>query len=305
MNVPMSYDLDRYYEVATARALAVANGLSFTSTINPGAWYKGVFYHGSKELIITHTGNDIPSELAKDWKNLQTVKVLESPVSNLKYMLPDGRRHNVEAGLAVISIDIPCLMVQYRQFLIEQNNGAVIEGDNRTGENIGTRHFVGKYVLPNMLYSQTDLAIHRRLFNLLSGAPMGDSLQKHPFFISDYTELLDKGLLEILERVSVTKMRYRDVLEQIPKVFSGYPLRMPDLAETRQVWWALFLTRLDAIRFLFDVGGEEGRHYNAVELNALKIDLKRLKSENVLKAKLPPDTYGDVQYELNRMFALL
>jgi len=292
MNVPLSYDLDHYYEVASARALFVANTMEFTSSINVGKWFEGIFYAGSPELVIAYTGQDRPSELAKGWRSLQAVKVLECPISNMAYMLPNGQDHNSETGLAVIGIDLPALMVQYRCFVQQQQ----MRLESGEGEHLGIHHFVGKYVLPNMLHSQTDLAIMNRLINLQTGAPMGESKKRHVFHISDYTVWLDRGLNEVLHRISTLKMEYSNILSQIPTVFSDNPLGMPDMAETRQVWWALFVTRFKEIQFLIDVAGENGKHYNQALINTLKIDLKRFKSENVLQKRLPIEMYDDIQY---------
>lgn len=301
LDIPMSYPVDRYYEIAVARAMSIATQFHLTTTLNVGQWFQGVFYHGCDELIIAHTNDDRPSELIKGWRTMQAVKVLDCPVSNLKYMLPDGGIHNIEEGLAVISIDIPALMMQYRGF--EQAQMYLRQSGVNT--NLGIRDFVGRFVIPNMLYSQTDLVIMNRLFNLQSGAPMGDSRKHHVFFTSNYSELLDKGLMELLERISVVKMPYRDMLENVPSIFSDYPLRMPDILETRQVWWALFLTRMKAMRFLLEVAGQPGRHYNQSLLNALRIDLKRFRQDNVFKSVLSADMFIDVNYQLKEMLGLL
>lgn len=302
MNVPLRYDLDHYYDVAVARTQAVCNGLSLTSSVHSGKWFKGIFYKDSDEVVIGYVGENRPMEAAKDWRRIQAVKVLDHPVSNLKYMIPNGNGHNIEEGLAVISIDLPLLMVQYRCFMETEH---IRQLEDSEGPVLGARDFIGKYVLPNMLYSQTDIAIINRLVNLHTGAPMGDSRTKHPFFTSDYTLLLDRGLEEVLDRISTLKMRYRDLLGQIPSVFNDFPLQMPDIAETRQVWWALFLARWKMTKFLFEVGGEEARHYNQSELNVLKIDLKRFASDNVFKAELTADMFGDFNYETKQILAAL
>jgi hypothetical protein len=297
MNVPLSYDLGQYYEVATARALAVANSLKLTSSISAGAWHEGVFYHGSQEIILATLNSSSPFALIKQWKRLSPVRVLDCPVSNLSYMLPDGKRHNTEEGFVTVSIDIPALMVMYRGFLMNQ----LAEQREGSEQNIGIRDFVGKYVIPNMLYSQTDLAVFNRLVNFHTGAPMGDSMRKHPFRVSDYSGLLDKGLGEVLARIQDVKMPYMDMLRQVPSIFSSYALEMPDVSETRQVWWALFLTRLKAVDFLYHVAGETGRHYNGSLMNELKVDLRAFNSENVYKSALLPDQFHDVQYQLKQM----
>ena len=299
MGVPLSYDLDKYYEVAAARALTTANSVGFTSSLSPGKWHDSVFYGGCLELIIAYSGQDNPNELVKDWRNLQAVKVVEHPVSNLGYTLPNGKMNNDEYGLAVISIDIPMLMVQYRGFVLEQY-ARRLEGDETI---LGVRDFIGKFVIPNMLHSQTDIVIFNRVFNKFYNLPQGEVIRKHPFYLSDYSELLDKGLEDIIKRITTVKMRYRDVLEHIPKVYSDYPYKMPDIAETRQVYWALFLSRLRLMTFLFDIEGEDGRHYNQASLNELKIDLKRFKSENIFNSVLPSSISENVNAELDRMFS--
>jgi len=297
MDVPLSYDLERYYDVAIARSLSVANTLRLTSSISKGQWHDGVFYYGCKEIILAYTDTENPFSLNLDWRNLKPVKVLDCPVSNLWYMLPDGKRHNIEEGQATIGIDIPKLMIMFRGFVLHQR----ILQNTGDHQSLGIRDFVGKYVIPNMLYSQTDLAIHNRLFNLYTGAPMGDSRKHHTFRVSNYNELLDNGLEEILKKIATNKMPYGDILSQIPKVFHEDPLTMPDISETRQVWWALFITRLRAISFLFDVAGEEGRHFNGKLLNELKVDLKGFRSENIFPQVLPAEILTDTQYELKRM----
>lgn len=298
MGVPLDYSLDRYYEVAKARAPQVSAIFRLTSSVNPGKWFNGAFYFGCNELVLSVDNEDIPVELIKDWRNLAPVKVLEHPVSNLKYMLPNGKEHNIERGLSVISVNIPMLMVMYRGYVTSM----LVLRNKIEDITISKRDFVSRFVIPNMLYSQTDIVIFNRLMNLFYGAPMGDSELKHTFYVSDYSEMLDSGLKEVLELITKREMRYRDVLEQIPHVYNDFPLRMPDMAETRQVWWALFITRIRQTGFLFDVCGEEGRHFNRASLNSLKVDIKGLRSENILKKALLPNMFPDYDYEINRLY---
>ena len=185
MHVPLTYEIDQYYEVASARALHAANAVQLTTSIAQGKWFEGIFYYGCKELIIGYCGQDDPVELTKDWRNLEPVRVLEHPVSNMSYLLPDGRQNNSETGLAVIGINLPELMVMYRGFALEQRI-KMLEGRSSQG----VPQFIARFILPNMLKSQTDLAIVNRLVNYANGRPMGEALKKLPFHISDYTHWL-------------------------------------------------------------------------------------------------------------------
>lgn len=300
MNVPLHYPLDRYYDVCLDRTNTVANSLRLTTSANQGQLFKGIFYHGCTEIIIVSNQINRPTELESGWRDLQAVKVIEHPVSNMRYMLPNGVNHNTERGLAVIHIDAAALMVQYRCFIQEQLTSSGGLNSNVLDE----RHFLYRYVFPNMLKSQTDIVIINRLFNLDSGAPMGDSIRRHVFYTSDYTEMLDKGLLYLLDRLKVTKMPYQTLLANIPRVFSDRPLSMPDMAETRQVYWALWLARVRAMKLLIDMAGDQGSHYNQTLLNELWIDLKRFRSDNIFKNTLPADIFYQYDPIIQELWSL-
>lgn len=284
MDVPMQYDPDQFYQTASNRSLQVATALGMTTAINPGRFHSGNFYHGCPELVIAYNGTDKGSELVKNWKDLQPVRVLEHPVSNMKFMLPNGVNHNTERGLSVIAVDIPMLMIQLREFTL----GQVQRLEDGVGSFLGTTHFVYKYVFPNMLKSQTDLAIFNRLYNLYLGRPHGDSIRRHPFYLGNYDQSLDNVLEKVLDRLTSISLPYPDVLEQLPRLFSDRFLAMPDIAETRQVWWALWLTRQKAMRFLYDVPGEKTRRTNGTFINRLRIDSRELLREHVMEARVHP-----------------
>lgn len=300
IGTPLSYDLDYYYEVTLARALFSANSLKLTSSIAYGNWHVGVFYQGCPELIIVHTGEDSPYELMKDWENLQPVKVLESPVSNMDYLVPDGGRNSSERGLAVISIDLAMLMVMYKGYM-DRQSARLATGEESAGT---TKHFVARYLLPNMLKSQTDLALFNRIYNLEMGAPMGVAIKKHPFHISDYTHQLDKNLTIFLDRIRNTGRDYENYIEQLPRFFSDNPLGMPDMADTRQVWWALFLARKRQIEFLIDVGAVKGIQMNRAEINKLQKTIRQFKTDRIYEKVLPEAMKLDMNYFFKKVLEL-
>lgn len=296
MNLPLSYDAVQYYSLAKQRALYVATSLGMTSSISKGKLHPGLFYHGCDEILIAHTGDDRPGEMEKGWRDLTPVVPLDHPLSNMGYTVPDGTIRNTETGLSILSIDIPELMMQYRGFRLDQMSKA----DRGSEESLGPHHFVYRYVLTNMIKPQTDLVIFNRLYNLHNGIPMGECLRRHPFHITDYRELLDKQLMEILNRVERLALPFMNVLDQIPHIFSDHPFSVPDMAETRQVRWALFLSRYKVTDYLWSVCGEKGRSLNGTLINQLKLDLRDLRIENVWKAMLPPEMASDVEYNLKK-----
>jgi len=299
-NVPHQYEIDRFMEAAYARSPYISKHFKFTSDINYGIFHQGIFYgDGVDELIIYDESYFNPYEAIINWKNIQAVKVLEHPVSSLGLLIPNGKRNTTSTGLAVISIDIPLLLIQYRGFCSQQF--LKVDYEENADSLLAVTHFLHMYVLPNMLYSHIELVIRNRLMNLFYGAPMDVSLAKHPFPVINYDDKLDKCLLTIIKHIKDTNMQYFSMLKNIPSIFvrdCQAALQMPDMAKTRQVWWALLLTRLNTMKFLLDIGGSKGISNNKSFINKLQIDIKRLLDENLIESMLPEDMYFDTKETL-------
>lgn len=299
--IPVHYDLYRYLEAAFTRSPYVAKHFLLTSSITYGQIRPSVFYGEDNDEIILYNEDlfDV-QEAINHWQDIQAVKVLEHPFSDLGLLLPSGYKHSTDTGLVVMSINIPLLLIQYRQFLLQQQ----FKVNTADESMLGVTHFIHMYVLPNILYSHLELCIVNRCMNLYYGAPMGESLKRHPFHVIDYKDKVDKSLTTIIKRLKKTRMLYFSVLKNIPSIYhedSQDSLQMPDIAHTRQVWWALLLARLRIIQFLIDIGGESGVHMNGSLINKLRIDLKRLREENVIRSLLTGDLYEDIENQINAL----
>lgn len=296
-SVPIEASIDRYVEMATTRGPYIAKFFDLTSEINFGKVHNGIFYGDKvKEILIYNESYFSPYSIGKDWQSLRPVTVLDHPISDLKLLLPNGKVNSTAEGLAVIAIDIPLLLTQYRYFLMDQ--------EYNTESVLGANHFVYKYVLPNMLYSHIDLVILNRLMNLHYGAPMSSNLYKYPFPIVDYSQAVDKDLKRVLTRLKNSRTPYFGYIQNMVSIANPSmvdSLKMPDLAKTRQVWWALFLSRLKVMKFLIDVGGSDGVRTNGYFIGKLKLDIKRLTNERIFDIMLPPDMLFDVKETLDEI----
>ena len=282
------YDPYQYYAKINNQWHGEAVNLRMTTSWSTGKWHSGIFYHGCEELIFAYASERSVFQMLKDWKSLETVKVVDGPVSNLGLQIPDGKERNAETGLVFISVDVPALLFQWYCFCKERK--LMLEAENALPiASLGAKDFVYRYVLPNMLWSQTRVALSNRLVNLQTGAPMGQAITRHTFNLLSVRESIDQGLPEILKRIKQSRMRYEDILYQLPTVGEGYGWEVPDMAETRQAWWALFLSRLKMTEFLLDAGGEMDRKYNGTHVNALAINLRRFRSDNVFTQNLPSE----------------
>lgn len=300
---PIRYEPARYYSLVHARWHGEASNLGMTTSYNTGRWHRGEFYHDCDEIIFAHATTLPVFEMEKNWRNLQPVKVLEHPVSNLGLTLPDGKRRNSETGMVFIAVDVPMLMMQWYFFMQDQLAIRTLQEQGFEQERplLGPKDFVGKYVIPNMLYSQTELVLFNRIYNLYYDRPMGEALTTHRFTLLSPGGGLDRALVQVVDRISERKMLYSDMLEQMPRLYEDFPYGMPDMAETRQVWWALFLARLRMIEFLLDVGNEQALQMNRTDVNRLVIDLRRLKSDNAYKRRLLSTQRDDVERRLTEL----
>lgn len=292
-----STDLDiiRYVETVSTRSPYVGRYYNFSSEISFGAFHQGVFYgEKCKELIIQDDAYFNPFETLANWSTLEPVKVLDHPVSDLTLMLPDGERNSTAEGLAVISINIPMLLVMYLGFMRSQQQ-AIAQGKDSI---LGVTHFVKMYVLPGMLRSHLEICLFNRFVNLTTGAPMSEALKHLPFPIVDYADKVDRVLEDVLDHTKNKKLLYTSVLKNIPSFYSEDMqdfLQMPDLTHSLQLWWVLYLTRLKAINAVIVNGGDKAKSMNGHLLRRMEIDIQYLNSSKVYESRLPPELLEEVK----------
>lgn len=311
--IPISYDDNRFNEIAFNRSPYLAKHFNLTSSISYGSMFKEVFYSNCDEFIMYDNTEFDYDLVIKDWENICAVKVLDHPLSNTGFIIPSGTSgilNNKELenkfetetatlysdkGIAVVSINIPLLLTQYKGFLLDSITNSNINAE------LNVANFVHMYVLPNMLYSHVDLVILNRIINLFYGAPMGVSYKKYPFSIINYNSKLDRVLKQSLHRLETSSFIYPSMLMNIPSVFNSNMLESlinPDVVQTNQVWWLLILSRLKVMKFLLDISNEKALNNNKSYIGTLKINIKNLQRNGVYKTLLPHDTY----YEINSIF---
>mgnify|MGYP003477402966 CR=1 FL=1 len=304
INIPMQYSIDRYTDVAYARAPFLAKTLNMTSDINYGQIFKGVFYGLScDELILYEEEYFNPFYAEREWERINAVKVLLHPKSDLGLLLPNGRDSSTGGGLAVIAVNVPLLAVQYRGFVKNQMT-KIKQEDNAM---LGIQHFIHMYVLPNMLYSQIDITIMNRLMNLFYNAPMSEPLLKHPFKVLDLSHRVDHVLMDVLKVLQNKPERFDAAMNQVPTIIAKNmqdALQMPDIAPTRQVMWALLLTRLDIMKFFIDVSNETSLRINRMEINQLKRLINHMRIDAVFSNVLPKDLTYDTMETIDAITAL-
>jgi len=304
VDTPMEYHVDRYVEVTRTRAPYIAKAFKLTSEIDYGVLHPGAFFGpGTDEIIIYEDSYFDPVYAEKNWKRICAVTPIWHPRSDLGFMLPNGKATSTDTGLAVVTVNLPLLAVQFRAYLRDQ----IAKREHVDSGSLGITHFVHMYVLPNMMYAHTNLVLVNRLMRLYYGIPTGESKQHHPFQILQYANKLDNVMVKLLDDYHDRPMQYEWLLHAMPSITGESmedSLQVPSIPPTRQVWWAMMLSRLDVMKFLIDFGGEESIRRNRVHLNKLQRDLKRLKREAIYDRLFPYERSRSIEITIDELMSV-
>lgn len=300
--VPHSINTERYYDNVSLIAPRLSSVLGMTSSINRGKLFKNTFYKGSNEVLLSITERLIDVESAnKRWKELAPVKVLMHPVSTVNLSLPDGRQDLEETGMVVVSIDVPLLALQYRAFCIEQqylNNGAQLT----------IMQFIRMYVIPNMLESHLDYAIFNRIRKLHLKEPIPNFEQTHSIILIDYSNQIDGVLTRVISLLKNQVNSFSKILLTLPAITENdqsYLNEFPNTAVTRQVSWALVLTKIPVMGFLASISSTEKTNVNVGELNRFINFITINNIEPVIDAVTrPTNEYGNIKATLTLLKTL-
>ena len=256
---------------------------------NYGKVYDGVFYgKGSKEIIIVDT-NDWIYDRNTDWKTVSPLNVILSPLSDFDYLIPDDRKNwdFKTDNLSVFSLNLKKLLYVYWNWY------------NTFKNEYGLNTFYELYILPNTLYSQTDMILFNRLMNLYYGKPMSRPLINPHYPVRKINDVIDGQLYKILEAIYKSKYTYATMLKMFPAIYhnSMYSfLMMPDLPLTRQINWSYAASRASIFKFLIEVGGDRDLAFNRTVLVNARIEINLLSTEHILKPML--GHYPNIYYEL-------
>lgn len=301
MNVSKTISLDRFYATANSRALNLSKSLMMTSSISTGKVFDGVFYgEGVKEILIAHDEYFDFFEAAENWRSLQPIKVLSHPKSDLMINIPNGKSYSLEEGIAVIAINVPMLVLQYREYQRYEDSIALAKGESPRG----LTHYIYSYALTNMLYSHLDIAVFNRLYNLLVGAPLGESDRKHSFYIQDYSDKVTDLQLLQLRTLERNPRKLDAMMKMVPLVTESNLselVKLPDMVPTRQVVWALVLGRLQTLSFLYNASVDEARVRNGSEVNRISRMFELFSIESILERVLPVDLFLDCKRQVDRI----
>lgn len=304
INIPHNLSDHRFYDLVLSGTASYSNAAKLTSSVSQGRARDGMFLGpGNTEIYIgTDEGFD-PVDANKNWKKLRPVEFMRHEKSDLAMCLPDGRASGTEAGIAVIKINIPMLAMQYRGFRREQQLLAAEGVPQRT-----IQHFIHQYVLPNSLYSYMDISLMNRLHYALIGRPFGIATRRNSIATLKYTNEVDLAHGRIIKVLKDRPMSMVGLMKNIPlldKVALVRLIKVPDIAMTLQVSWAVSLAYFPIFDLLFRLAKYGACQANQMEVNQLLKLIKSFHSDGRLQSVLPKDVWYQTFLEMDDLQQLV
>lgn len=238
-----------------------------------------------QEIVILHGEPFDIEACATNWQELEAVKFLDHPHTDISFAIPDGTYKSDEMGAAVISINLPLLALQYRlwaqQELLKDNPSKVST-------------FIVGYVLNNAIRSHTDIAISNRLFNHVSKTP---NLNKKKWRstslgLPDYTASIDNILETYTTLVTRKQPTFWDILHNIPTLTGvnfTYRAQLPNIITTNSVAWAMYAAVIKKLVLAFRITSERGMFINQQVINEVSWITKRLDNNKVFTQQYPAE----------------
>lgn len=296
LNISHQMEDDIFVWKVTDFADDISRTLKMTSAVSRGRLFEqGVFYgpHVGEAIVATTDPFDVDAAVA-DWQNLQPIRVLAHPFCDFDMALPNGRTHSRGTGLAVITVNIPMLALQYKVWRRWERS---VNHDSPQSY----MQFLHALPIPNMLHTHVNISILNRIMNQFFEGEVPKADPAHSFYLTNWGPEVDGVAQVYLEHMSKRNARFDTMIELMPCLGQSMhdTLRLPKQAYTLQLQWAIVVARLVLATFLVQFNAEFENSANRHGLNYLKRYLRLIEGSRGLEHALPPREFDDVMMIVN------
>ena len=244
-----------------------------------------------QDLVILDETSFSPGEVRNRWFEMEPVRFLRHPKSNLNMEVPLGESVPGEKGINVYTVNLAKLACQWRQWRLRE----LEENPDYPGS---AMQFVSQFPLPNALRSQVDVAF----LNMLRKEFKGEEIQKvsdyHPFFFNDRFDKTLEGLQKTNKAYTDRKTSFEDFLEIVRPIHAKNlreVVALPSLVPTRQITAAFTLARLPLVAFLLQWHEYSGSQRSRQEINDFRRSIRRIHNDRVMSEILGSEHLKEVK----------
>lgn len=238
--------------------------------------HTGHFYNNHvNEIIIAHDSDEPDYDLLKrSWYSMSAIKIITHPFADMNMHLCDGKYpSNGEGGYAVIIIDTPMLMLQYKYWRQRaMNNGGTVD-------TLSARHFISQMVIPNMLLEHLDICFINRAMRSYRKQASPFRRKVHPNQIVDFSPKADEVIDQQVAALQDGQVDINDLYTMFPAMLKESwlsSIKLPDVVPNLNTTWALDMATLPYINFLLEVMAVSNPTMIRQVAGELRRDLRRL-----------------------------
>lgn len=300
----VQYVDDRQFYYAVARRV---NGLASALRINTethraGSLGKNHFFgKGVTEFLIS-TSNGFPDglDISQYWQELQPLKVISHPYSDVTMNLRTGAETTGVSGYAVLTVDIPLLLLQYvkwRQYAEQYMEMTPT-----------VQQFVFQYPLVNLLKSDIDVTYFNRLQNKALGRENIPQRKRYGLAVNDVANYLDNDQDYFLEMVGKVPVNFLNLSQGLPLITQQTLwdfLQVPNVPLTRTNSPFFLLGYLPYLALLAQLSYQSGSRDNGDYAIYLRKSFRQFVNAGWLSNIPGVDGKGVEKFVETRIFAYL
>lgn len=285
LEVSGSRDLTSFVDHARDKVSGLSFQFGLSSVTNFGRVQEpSLFLNGNvTEIVILHGEQFDVKKATEFWKELEPVKFMDHPHTDLNYGLPDGNYRSEETGAAVISINLPMLALQYRLWSLEELT---------KDDPYRVSTFIAGYVLNNAMRSHFDIAVFNRLMNIMSNNAYANKPYKRVQSLGmiDLTSDVDAVLGAYAKAIRNKRMAFVELLHTIPVVTCEnfiYRSKVLKVPNTSQVAWASYASVIKKLVWLCRVSDELNIQLNQGNIADIRWLTRQLNNNAVFQRGYP------------------
>lgn len=293
----LGYDLDRTVEDVYRRVgfltTEIASTFGFTTVSNAGRLHIGDSGNTTIYLVGESPFRSGVTRLTP-YEDIVPIRYLSHDSTNLCMGSPAEAEPLIGLGMDSIELDLGLLMLQFTLWTKAQMESG--ETDLRTPQ-----FFVAMHVLPKLKCSQYAIAFMNRITAIAEGLPVNDTNYRLSKAFPNRSQV-GQNVLESISRIILSRdvsFEYLLGVLPVPVMRSlGQVVTLPDYLPTRQVTWALVLSRYNLLRYLFAMARVDVFRAKRWPVNDIRRVITRMINDGGLRMTLGMSAREEVQRKL-------
>lgn len=278
--VNVDYSDEQYYQLIESKLRTITSGLGInTATNKKGARAKNSFFDNAITEFIVERNLGYPAGInaANYWQNFSPVTFQYHPYNDLALNVRNRYKTEGIEGYAVIYIDIPLLVLQYKHFRMASRDFDVQPT---------VMQFVYQFPLVNALRSDIDVSYFNRYVALNNGVSATPQRKHYGVALPDVQNYVDDQQAKVINLLTNKPTSLIEVAKSLPLVEQGMvydKIRVPKFPITAQNLPFVLLGVLPYISFMASISYQSGSADNGVWKNEIARSLTRYKNMGLFR----------------------